>query len=50
MLGISDEDGYKLHQDFHERYHDVLLQVERVVAQCKITELQAKIDELKESI
>lgn len=47
---FSIEDGYKLHQDFHKRYHDVLLQVERVVAQCKITELQAKIDELKESI
>lgn len=47
---FSIEDGYKLHRDFDEKYHDICLQVERIVTQNRIAELQAKIDELKEDI
>lgn len=43
-------DGYRLHQDFREKYHDVCSRVERITTQYKLAELQAKIDELKEGI
>lgn len=47
---FSVEDGYRLHRDFEDKYHDVCLQVERITTQYKIAELQAKIDGLKEDI
>lgn len=43
-------DGYRLHQDFSEKYHDVCLEAEQITTQYKLAELQAKIDKLKRGI